>query len=644
LIYQDAPLRRRRGAYGFDVSRERVLYSHVNIYAGRALRRARTGIDINVKDARLIADGGRQWVELRFGWSDVHQENGDLLREWVKRLPGRQWDSYKKAWVIDVDLLTPGMLRSAGFTVLDVNGKPARRLRVLKPPPRPMPAADIPDWFGLCLYEFQRVGAIRLLREGKWMLADEPGLGKTRTALAAAAAMGARRVLIACPTSVIAHWEREARDAFAALEQFDVAAIRAGRKEPPLPAAGLVVVSDSMLAKRAHLVDALCAWAPDCFVYDEVHRAKTWSSKRSVAAGRIAEASGRTLALSGTPMLSRPDELAAALDMIGLLGSVFGGRREFTMRYCRVDRYGHLQPNRGSLGELRRKLDSHVWVRRLKKDVLQDLPSKSRQVMWLEIDAAPVRDAHKAVYAKIDQWLDELEHEPSEDELNAWCSGSLALVSSMRKAAGLAKVRPLVEMISDYTACDSRPHGRWDRPLVVWAHHKDVISALAQAVPAAVGGAQVIAGETPGDRRSEIVARFQEGLVPVLVCSLTAASVGITLTRSADVLFAEVDWTPALVAQAEDRCARIGQTRPVQITTCMAKETLDETVAMVLRRKTEILRTVMLGDDHAAFDEDDGSPAGWVLKRIVLDRIRQRHAVKKTVRVYGSHTSSSGCL
>lgn len=609
-----------------------------------------TGIGTYVRSAVLVGDGREQLVELRFDWSERHQETGEPLREWARSIPGRRWEKAKKAWVVDVGLLSPGTLTSAGFLVVDEEGRPAKRLKAAKQPPEPVQAV-VPSWFGLGLYGFQRTGAESLLRGARGLLADEPGLGKTRTALAVAAAIGARRIAVVSPASVLAHWEQEARVAFSTAPigppadeaaqppppmapdgqvkaggptvSYSVVVVRTGRKEPVFPSVGVVVCSDSMLGARPPLLHKLCEWAPDIFVYDEAHRAKTWSSKRSVAARKLADRSGRVLALSGTPIFSRPDELVPALDMTGHLDQLFGGRRKFVERYCYTDSYGQLKPRKAMLPELHERLDKSVWVRRLKADVLGDLPKKSRQVTWLEIDAGPVKAAHATVYEKIDQWLMGQDGIPDDEKVWEWCHESRPLVSDMRQAAGLAKVGPLVEMVAGFVEGDARPEGRWDRPLVVWAHHKSVIAALAEAVTKAVGGAEVIAGGTPVTQRDDIVRRFQAGEIPVLVCSIMAAGVGITLTRSADVIFAEVDWTPALISQAEDRCSRIGQKRPVQVTTCMAHGTLDEAVARTLSKKAAVLSEIMTGGDNDVVVGEHGSPASSVLRRMVVESVRK---------------------
>jgi SWI/SNF-related matrix-associated actin-dependent regulator 1 of chromatin subfamily A len=100
-------------------------------------------------------------------------------------------------------------------------------------------------------------------------------------------------------------------------------------------------------------------------------------------------------------------------------------------------------------------------------------------------------------------------------------------------------------------------------------------------------------------RQNRLVGDFQAGKIPELVCSISAAGVGITLTKASDMLFVETDWTPALITQAEDRCHRIGQENHVVCTTLIASRTLDEHIQSVLRKKALVLDAVMAGGDHA---------------------------------------------
>lgn len=335
-------------------------------------------------------------------------------------------------------------------------------------------------------------------------------------------------------------------------------------------------------------------------------------------------------------MFASPEELAPLLAETGHLGPVFGGREAFMTRYLRRNRFRGWDPRSNRLPELRSRLDSEIWVRRTKAQVLPDLPPKSRRALTVDIDDSGFRAAHGEVVAVIDSWLDEMEsrgdppEELSDDDIRAWCSGQVGLVTSLRRAAGLAKVAPATEIVAEWvrgnTEVDTDSgERRCVAPLVVWTHHRVVTDAMAAAVPEAVGGAGVIMGGTPPDERARIVDRFQAGRIPVLVCSISAAGVGITLTASSDVLFVETDWTPALVSQAEDRCARLGQANHVSVTTLVAPGTLDEHIQAVLARKAAVLDQVMAGgDNHVEVLESPRADAGRLLAGMVVGRIEAR--------------------
>lgn len=440
---------------------------------------------------------------------------------------------------------------------------------------------EIPEDFTMNLYPYQRLGALAAAA-GRGLLADSPGLGKTRQALAAAALRRSHRTVIVVPPVVVTNWVKETEESSLAKNcHGDIVMFRAGRKEPEFPDRGVVVIPDSLMVSRPHLVQKCIDWQPEVMVYDEAHRARNWTSKRSEVMRSFSEqlpTDTLRIAISGTPLFSQPHELAAILAITGHLDPVFGGYSNFLTEYSRQNHFKAWVAQKKKLPQLRQRLAEHVWVRRLKADVLKDLPPKSRVGVIVDIDLKDYRKAHDEVIEKIVDWLlafwDEKAQEtgvgrwPDEEEKDAWARQQIGLMSPLRKAAGVAKVPVALDMINDWVASNvldaPAPDGSlYDRPLLVWAHHQEVIAALKDGIAAANKEVQVaveiIDGATPAATRGAIVDRFQAGKIGVLIASNTAAGVGITLTRGSDMIFVETDWTPAIVSQCEDRCVFAGQ-------------------------------------------------------------------------------------
>lgn len=503
---------------------------------------------------------------------------------------------------------------------------------------------DVPDWFGVQLYPYQRAGAIAAV-SGHRLIADEPGLGKTLEALGAVAMTDADRLLIISPPVAMTHWAREIaasrvvnRPTRGNLSEpvDNIVVISPTRKVPDLPGVGAVVVSDSLLASRPALVEQIRAWKPDALIVDEIHREKTWESARSVAVRSIAEqVPGIRLGISGTPMFANPVELASPLAITGQLDPVFGGYGAFVETYARQNHFKAWVARKKMLPQLRRIFDEQVWVRRRKDDVI-DLPPKTRRELVVDVDLSGFRKAHKEVTAKVAQWVEDYVaaegHLPDDETIEAFARQSIGLTSMLRRAAGLAKVKAATDYIAEWVeqtkkARDEEGHVTFDRPLIVWTHHRVVSEAMAQAVPQAVGGARVIIGGISREERTEIVDEFQAGRIPVVVASITAAGTGITLTRASDALFVETDWTPALVQQAEDRCHRVGSQRPVTLTTMVAPGTLDERVQSVLTQKAELLEVLMgQGQDVSVsdFEDDEATAPAEIVAEIARDIIAKR--------------------
>lgn len=469
------------------------------------------------------------------------------------------------------------------------------------------------------LFPYQEAGALAVAA-GRTGLFDEPGLGKSFQALAAARILNTHRTLIVCPPLLTTNWAREAEMAGVVAAAADIAAFTPRRKEPALPDQGVVVISDSLLAARPETAERIKAWAADVMIVDEAHRHKTIGTARSEAVLNTAESVRHApIALTGTPIFAAPHELVPLLELTRTLVPIFGGRSQFLEDFCRQDKFGGWHAKQASLPRLHATLKNHVWVRRRKRDALPQLPEKRRREMLIDVPLTGYRAAHKDVIAKVQAWVtwfsDHYHRLPSTEEREEYAmNSSFELISQLRRAAGLAKIDAAKELIVNHVEeagfdVDENQSRIYRRPLIVWTHHIDVAAALFEAVPDDVGETVAIVGGTSDTARDDYVDRFQQGRIPVLIGAITKAGVGITLTRSSDSFFVETDWTPAVIKQAEDRTNRIGQSNASLYTTLIARGTLDEPIQRVLHAKTKVLEAALgdTDDGVAVMAEDDVS-------------------------------------
>ena len=500
-------------------------------------------------------------------------------------------------------------------------------------------------------YPYQRIGALCVAAGGRRLLADAPGLGKSVQAILAATLLGARRWIIACPPVVQSNWAHEL-DRCHVPEHLDgtVAVIRPGRKVPDLPEAGIVIVTDSLLAAptRQGLLEDLKDWGADVLIYDEGHRAKNWDSQRARAMRDLAETTRERIVLTGTPVMSNPSDLAPLLAITGQLQPVFGSRTRFMSRYTRsytinvgARQVEKVVPNRKHLSELGAILSEQVWVRRAKDQVLNDLPEKTHSTLIVDVPQGEYRAATRAVQDRVKTYLRERTRElgqvPSSEEVRAWCGEQMGCVSLLRRAAGLAKIPAAADYISDWIDATSRDvdgERLYDRPLIVWGTHQAVMRSLDAHLTETGVPHAVINGATSMTRRDRIVADYQNGQIAVILANIVAAGVGITLTRGSDALFVETEWLPDLVSQAVDRQHRIGQERTVQAVTMAAPGTLDHTIQKVQRANGEVLDQVVGGAGHQlAVPEDrfESRAVGeimWELAQPLLRRCEKAVAGK----------------
>jgi hypothetical protein len=439
-----------------------------------------------------------------------------------------------------------------------------RRSRAHAAEPIPEAAAVL----GGELAPYQWAGVRYVLDARRAFLADEQGLGKTVEALAALEADGAYPAIVVCPASLKLNWEREA----ARWLPHRATAVVEGRVA--VPATGEITILNYEIV-AAHR-DALARLRPRALVVDESHYVKNPQAKRTRAVRRLADAvapDGLRLALSGTPVLNHAEELVSQLRVIGRLED-FGSGAQFARRF------------RGELSEerLHWHLRRRCFVRRLKSEVLPQLPAKRQVVVPVALDNdREYRMAEEDVIA----WL---RSQPLDlSELNAKIAATLraerlAQLGTLQRLAARGKLAAALAWIADFMA-----HGE---PLVVFARHKEIQEAVLARFPDALH----LLGRDSGAARDAAVRAFQDPDGPALIIGATrVAAQGITLTRASNVAFLELEWTPAMHDQAEDRCHRIGQRDAVTAWYLLAAETIDETMAALIQRKRGVVAAVTDG-------------------------------------------------
>jgi len=431
---------------------------------------------------------------------------------------------------------------------------------------------------GLALFPFQAVGVEWLAPLRGAVLADDMGLGKTIQALTAIPA-GAPAVVVG-PSVAKGVWEAECRRWRPDLEPV----VLSGRGSFRWPDMGeLVITNYDVLPTPEQLAQLSLPVTGTVLIADEAHALKgdPRKVKRAAAWDAMAQgardAGGRTWLLTGTPLLNRPQELWRMLAAADVAEECFGKWWTFAQVMGGVrGRYGYdWFPDRIDRDEVARRLQRGM-LRRMKAEVLSDLPAKTRRdvsVNGLDRETRALCDS--ALRALEEQGIDWDEEAELAEETR--CGGTaFEQMSAARRALAIAKIPHMMALVEE--------HEEAEVPLVVFSAHRAPVEALA-----ARPGWAVITGETSAEERTEIARQFQAGELRGVGLTIRAGGVAVTLTRASSLLVVDQDWTPALNLQAEDRVHRIGQRSAVTITRLVADHALDRRVAELLGAKLALM-------------------------------------------------------
>lgn len=330
-------------------------------------------------------------------------------------------------------------------------------------------------------------------------------------------------------------------------------------------------------AAAAHILGSCPAGV--VLISDEAHALKGGNKTQRGArfkalAARVREMGGRTWGLTATPLLNRPAELWQVCSVFGVEKEAFGSWRSF-MRVAggSEGRFGiEWEPERMDRATLQRMLQ-RVMLRRLKVEVLKDLPPKTYSEVTVELPSkvAKLCDAALAIIEKRGMTAEAMLKLANEKG-----SPSFETMSKARAALAMAKLEAAIELIEAFEDADE--------PLVVFSAHRAPIDVLATR-----SGWASITGETPPAERTRIEEAFQAGHLRGVACTIKAAGVAITLTRASNAIRLDKEWNPALNIQAEDRIYRIGTSKPVVITDLVSDHPIEERVNELLAKKGEFI-------------------------------------------------------
>ena len=393
----------------------------------------------------------------------------------------------------------------------------------------PETAAPPQESFSGTLLPFQQQGLGFMLSSRRCLLADEMGLGKTVQALAFLATTAAYPAALVVPPHLIRNWERE-------IERF-LPGVRVhvvkGLKPYPLPEAEIVIIHYLLLRGWKEVLPELGFRTA---IFDEAQELRHNGTGKYSAASLLSESCENVIGLSGTPIYNQGGEIWNVVNIIDF--HFLGDWESFSREWC----YGYnsaIVAKPELLGEhLRRE---GLMLRRLKSDVLTELAPKRRLVQEIDWDDAVYRELMKPV-------ADQLRQLRATDDPSRRALIEDAICQQQRQATGVAK--------APYVCAFVRALVDGGEKVLLMAHHHSVMDIYKRELKPLHPG--FITGRETDKQKDAAVKSFMEGKTNLLCISLRSAS-GLNLQRASCVVFGELDWSPAVHSQAEDRAHRIGQ-------------------------------------------------------------------------------------
>ncbi len=451
------------------------------------------------------------------------------------------------------------------------------------------------------LYPYQIAG-VRKIDEfgGRALLSDEMGLGKSGQVISwVANCMSAGPVLIICPANLKRNWAREVAK-FSNLRS----EILSSQKPANM---GMIPVNRSETVFYIINYEIVKFWrdwiielAPKLVAMDESHRLGNRLTQQTKAARVICHSGPEhVIPITGTPIVNSPAEFWSVLNMVR--PDMFPSYYTFVHRYTVAQKkpWGWTFTGAINTDELHKKLTSTLMIRRLKKDVLKQLPPKTHVVVPLEIDNRKEYDEAERDFIK---WLEKIDAKKARRASKAQ---QVTRQGYLKRLAGTGKLRPVINWVDEFLKnCDDK--------LIVFGIHKDVVRPLYERFKDI---AVKIDGSTSSKDRQIAEDQFTRGKSRLFVGNIRAAGVGWNGQVAQTVAFAEMGWTSVEHDQAVDRVHRIGQTKATFAYFLVGENTIDEDICRIVQDKRKIADSIVDGLEYSDFDIYDQVAEAMRLRR-----------------------------